>query len=63
MRTTLWSENLRGRDYSEDLGLDGNRSYGNKIERCGLDPSDSECGPVAGSCEYGDEPLGSIKGG
>jgi hypothetical protein len=27
----------------------------------GLDPSGSEKGQVAGSCEYGDEPSGSIK--
>jgi len=32
-------------------------------ERCGLDASGSGQGPVAGSCEHGDESLGSIKGG
>jgi hypothetical protein len=28
-----------------------------------VDASDSGQGPVAGSCEHGNEPLGSIKGG
>jgi len=28
---------------------------------CGLDTSRSEQGPVAGSCEHGNEPSGSIK--
>jgi hypothetical protein len=28
----------------------------------GLDSSGSEWGPVAGSCEHGNEPSGSIKG-
>jgi hypothetical protein len=27
----------------------------------GVDTSDSQQGPVAGSCEYGNEPPGSIK--
>jgi hypothetical protein len=31
--------------------------------RCGLDSSGSGLGQVAGSCEYGNESLGSIKGG
>jgi hypothetical protein len=29
----------------------------------GLDPAGSEMGQVASSCEYGDEPSGSIKYG
>jgi hypothetical protein len=29
---------------------------------CGLDSSGSEWGPVTGSCEHDNEPLGSIKG-
>jgi hypothetical protein len=33
------------------------------VARCGLDSSDSGQGPVAGSCEHGNEPSGSIKGG
>jgi hypothetical protein len=31
--------------------------------RCGLDSSGSRQGPVAGCCEHGNEPSGSIKGG
>jgi len=31
--------------------------------RCGMDASDSGQGPMAGSCEYGNELLGSIKPG
>jgi hypothetical protein len=33
------------------------------VGRCGLDSSGSGCGPVAGSCEHGNETLRSIKGG
>jgi hypothetical protein len=32
------------------------------VRRCGFDISDSGQGPVAGCCEYGNEPSGSIKG-
>jgi hypothetical protein len=39
--TKFQSENLKGRDRMEDLGVDGKiilkRSYGNKVGRCGLD--------------------------
>jgi hypothetical protein len=33
------------------------------VGSCSLDLSGSGCGTVAGSCEHGNEPLGSIKGG
>jgi hypothetical protein len=33
------------------------------VGRCGLDSSGSGQGPVAGSCEHGSVPSGSIKGG
>jgi hypothetical protein len=33
------------------------------VGRCGLHASGSRQGPVAGFCEHGDEPSGSIKGG
>jgi hypothetical protein len=33
------------------------------VGRCGLDASGSGQGPVAGPCEQGNEPSGSIKGG
>jgi hypothetical protein len=32
------------------------------VERCGLDASGSGQVPVAGFCEHGNEPSGSIKG-
>jgi hypothetical protein len=32
------------------------------VEMCGLDLSGFGQGPVAGSCEHGNEPSGSIKG-
>jgi len=31
--------------------------------RCALDLNGSEQDPTVGSCEYGNEPSGSIKGG
>jgi hypothetical protein len=36
---------------------------GNKAGGCGLDSSASGQRPVTGSCEHGNEPFGSIKGG
>jgi hypothetical protein len=36
--------------------------YRNRMGRCGLDASGSRQGPVVGSCENGNEHLGSIKG-
>jgi hypothetical protein len=30
--------------------------------RCGLDSSGSDYGPVAGYCEYGNEPSSTVKG-
>jgi hypothetical protein len=33
------------------------------VENCGLDAYGSGQGPVASSCEHGNELLGSIKGG
>jgi hypothetical protein len=32
------------------------------VGSCGLESSGSGQGPVAGSCEHSNEPLGSIKG-
>jgi hypothetical protein len=36
---------------------DQNGSYGDRLGECRLDRVGSGQGPVAGSCEYGDEPL------
>jgi hypothetical protein len=32
------------------------------VGRCGLDASGSGQGPMAGICEHGNEPTGSMKG-
>jgi hypothetical protein len=64
MRTKFWSENLKGRDHSEDLGIDGKIILewilGKQGKECGLDTSDSEQRPVTSSCEHGDEPSGFL---
>jgi hypothetical protein len=68
MCTKFWSENLKGRNYLEDLVIDGRII----LKR---DHRDISCGvvkwihvaqgwgPEAGFCEYGNEPLGLIKRG
>jgi hypothetical protein len=43
-----------------NLGVDGKIG---SLGRCGLYLSSSGYGPMAGSCEHGNEPSGSIKGG
>jgi hypothetical protein len=60
MRTQFWSENLKGRDNSEDLSVDGKITLDwifreIRVGRCGLDSSGSGYGPVAGSCEQDNE--------
>jgi hypothetical protein len=56
-----------GKYLREDLGVDGQVMVdcilGNRVRRCGLDSSGLGQGPVAGSCEDGNEPSGSIKDG
>jgi hypothetical protein len=59
--TKCWLGNVMGRDYVEDLDMDGKIIL--EVGRCGLDASGSEQGQVVGSCEHGNEPLCSIKGG
>jgi hypothetical protein len=67
MHVKFWSENLKGRDHSEHIGIDGKiileRILGNRFGRHGLDASGSGQGPVVGSYEDDNEPLGSIKSG
>jgi hypothetical protein len=67
MLTNFLLENLKGRDHAEDLGIDGKIILEWILERrgkmCGLNASGSRWAPVGGSCEYSNEPLGSIKGG
>jgi len=46
------------------MGIEGAiGSYRNGLWECRLDSSGSGLVPVASSCENGDEPSGSIKGG
>jgi hypothetical protein len=50
-------ENLKRREHSEDLGVDGRiilkLSSGNRFAGFGLNSSGSGQGPVACSCEHG----------
>jgi hypothetical protein len=50
----VFSENLKGKDDIEDLGID---------RGCGLTLCGSGYGLVADTCEHSTEPLGSTKGG
>jgi len=56
----------RKRGPSEDLAVDGriilHCILENRVESFGLDASGSRQGPVAGSCEHGNETSSSIKG-
>jgi hypothetical protein len=47
-------KNVYKRHHSEDPDVEGT---------CGMDASGSGYGPVTGSCEHGNEPSGSTKGG
>jgi len=63
--TEFWWGNLRERNHLEEPGLDGRiilrwilGKWGHGLDRAG-----SELGQVAGPCECGNEPWGSIKCG
>jgi hypothetical protein len=67
MHALFWFENLKGRDHSEELGVDGRKllerivgRYDGKVRTGCIWLND---GPVASSCEGGNELSGSIKGG
>jgi len=60
MHAIFWLENLKGRDPSEELGIDG-KLRGNRVEGCGLDSSGSGQGPVINLCKHGNETLGPTK--
>jgi hypothetical protein len=66
MCKTLWLGNLKGRDHSENLDVDGmiilKSILGKEGGGCGLDSSGSVQGWVVGSCEHSNEPSSSIKG-
>jgi hypothetical protein len=62
--------NLKERDHSEDLGVDGKiileciiGKQGGKVWSGFIWLMTGTSEPVAVSCEHGNEPLGSIKGG
>jgi hypothetical protein len=61
--TGFWWESLKERDHLEDQGIDGRMGLECILGRfsggCRVDPVGSGEGLVAGSCKYGDEPLGS----
>jgi hypothetical protein len=60
----FWSENLKGRDHSEDLGIDGEILEW-ILWKWGVNMWTGciwlRIGPVAGSCEHGNDPSCSIK--
>jgi hypothetical protein len=67
MRTKFWSGNLKGRDYSEDLGIDGKiilewilRKLEGKVWTVCIW---LRIGTSGGLCKHGNEPSGSIKDG
>ena len=58
VHTGFWWEDLRERDFLEDLGLHGRIILKLILNKRGWGP-----GRVAGASECGDEPSGSIKCG
>ena len=66
MNTEFWCGILREGAYLENLCVEGNTKLdlkGNRMEGRGLDCSHLGHGQVAGSCDHGNEPSGSIKCG
>jgi hypothetical protein len=63
MHTKFWTENMKGGDHMEDPGIDEKilEWILGKQGKCVLDSSGSGYGMMVGSCEHGNEPIGSIK--
>jgi hypothetical protein len=63
--TGFWMGGSKGRDHWEDLGIGGRITLRRNLGRWGsmgeLDSAGSGEGPMAGFCEVGNEPSGSIK--
>jgi hypothetical protein len=66
--TVFWWESPKERDHSEDQGIDGKMESEWDVRKiggwrggggAGVHLVGSRLGMVVGSCEYGDEPLGS----
>jgi hypothetical protein len=67
MHTIFWSENLKGRDHSEDLGVDGRIILEWILWKIGWGSVDwihvaQVRNQWQGSCEHGNELSDSIKG-
>jgi hypothetical protein len=63
MDVILLSKKLKGQALrGPEHGREDNIKIHLKEFGCGLNSSDSAQGPVAGSCEHGNEPSGSMKG-
>jgi hypothetical protein len=62
MHTKSLSGNLKERNHSEDLEVDGRIILGWILRKYGGKSSDTGRHPMAGFCEHGNEPSGSIKG-
>jgi len=68
MNTTCWSEYLKGRYHSKSVSVDGRiilewiGSMRNSNAWSGHDSTSLGQGLVAGSCEHGNEPSGSMTG-
>jgi hypothetical protein len=56
--TKFWLECLKGIDHSQDLGVDVKLLLKLMLRKC---VRGSGYGPVAGSCEHGNEASSSIK--
>jgi hypothetical protein len=67
MLATFWLESLKGRDYFEDVGVDGwiilKWILGKECWKVWIGFIRLRVGSGAGSCVHGNEPSVSVKGG
>lgn len=64
MHTKFMLENMKGRDCLGDTGINGKITSMDLTEiGSGLSSTHWSQGPRVGSCEHGNDPLVSIKGG